>query len=112
MSPVALVGSVCSLGWGGGQPPVGLSLESPAPLMHRPMMSPAHQGQVGQVGRAAMEPVLEMVGLTPAQGPVTAREDTATVAHGQSGALGGLDDPGGPPHVQRLAGCPTQDRRE
>jgi hypothetical protein len=31
--------------------------------------------------------------LTPAKGPIAAWEDTAAVAHGQGGALGGLDDP-------------------
>jgi hypothetical protein len=35
------------------------------PLMDRPVVGPAHQGQVGQVGGAAMQPV---VGFAPGQG--------------------------------------------
>src|SRR5215218_6497659 len=99
-----------SVGWGGGQPPVGLVLELPAALMDRPMMGSAHQDQVVQVGRAAIQPVDQMMGLTPGKGTITAGEDTAAVAHGQGGPLGGLDDPGGPADVQGLAGGPTQDR--
>jgi hypothetical protein len=41
-------------------------------------------------------------------GPITAREDTATVAHGQGGALAGVDDPAGPADVQGLAGGPPR----
>jgi hypothetical protein len=99
-----------SVGWGGGQPSVGLVLELPAALMHGPMMGSAHQDQVVQVGGAAIQPVLDVVGLAPGQGAVTAGEDTAAVAHGQGGPLGGLDDSGGPADVQGLAGGPTQDR--
>src|SRR5215211_2965452 len=101
-----------SVGWGGGQPSVGLVLESPAALMDRPMMGPAHQDQVVQVGRAAIQPVDQMVGLAPGQGAVTVGEDTAAVAHGQGGALGGLDDSGGPADVQGLGRGAIQDRGE
>jgi hypothetical protein len=100
------------MGWGGGQPPVGLVLESPAALMDRPMMGPAHQDQVVQVGRAAIQPVDQMMSLTPGKGTIAAGEDTAAVAHGQGGPLGGLDDPGGPADVQGLARGATQDRGE
>src|SRR5215211_4376741 len=99
-----------SVGWGGGQPSVGLVLESPAALVDRPMMGPAHQGQVVQVGRAAIQPVDQMMGLAPGQGAVTVGEDTAAVTHGQGGPLGGLDDPGGPADVQGLGRGPAQDR--
>src|SRR5215203_4723016 len=102
--------SVGSMLWGGGRPPVRASDQPPAALMDRPMMGPAHQDQVVQIGRAAIQPMLEMVGLAPGQRAVTAGEDTAAVAHGQGGPLGGLDDPGGPADVQGLAGGPTQDR--
>jgi hypothetical protein len=68
-------------------------------------------GGPGWPGRgAAVQPVPPMVGLTPGQGPSTAGDHTAAVAHGQREALGGLDDPGGAAHIQRLAGRPTQDR--
>jgi hypothetical protein len=68
--------------WGGGQPPIRSAGQLPAALMDRPMMGPADQGQVGQVGRAAVDPVAQMVGFAPAQGAGTAGEDTATVADG------------------------------
>jgi hypothetical protein len=41
--------------------------------MDRPMMGPAQQGQIGQIGRATMEPVPQMMRLTPGQRPRTAR---------------------------------------
>src|SRR5215211_2013894 len=97
-----------SVGWGGGQPPVGPGLELPAALMDRPMMGSAHQDQVGQVGRAAIQPVDQMMGLTPGKGTITAGEDTAAVPHGQGGPLGGLDDPGGPADVQGWLGAPPR----
>jgi hypothetical protein len=40
--------------------------------MDRPMMGPTQQRQVGQIGRAAMEPVPQMMRLTPGQRPLTA----------------------------------------
>jgi hypothetical protein len=99
---------VSSMRWGGGQSAVGLAGQPPAPLMHRPVVGPAHQGQIREVSEAAVQPVPQVMGLAPGQGPVTAGEHTAAVAHGQGAALGGLDDPGGPAHVQGLAGRPAQ----
>jgi hypothetical protein len=109
---MVLSGAGSSVGWDGGEAAVGVALEPPAPLMDRPMMRPAQQRQVGQVGGAAVQPMGEVVGFAPARGSVTAREHTAAVADGQGGALGGLDDPAGPPDLQRLGGGPTQDRWE
>jgi hypothetical protein len=80
--------------------------------MHRPMMGPAQQRQIAKVGGAAMEPMPHMMGLTPAQGPITVGEDTAVVADGQGDPLGGLDDPAGPPDLQGLGGGAAQDRGE
>ena len=88
--------SVGSMRWGGGQPPVGLVLQLPAALMDRPMMGSAHQDQVVQVGGAAVQPVPQVMGLTPGQGPPAVGEDTAAVADGQGPVLGGADDPAGP----------------
>ena len=45
-----------------------------------------------------------------AQGSGAVGEDTAAVAHGQGGALGGLDDPGGPSDLQWLGGGAAQGR--
>ena len=97
-----------SVGWAGGQLTVGEADQPPTPLMDRPMMRPAHQRQVGQIGRAAMQPVPQMMGLTPSQRPRTARDHTATITHRQGGPLGGPNDPAGPAHLQRLGGCATQ----
>src|SRR5829696_9311922 len=72
---MASVGSV--VGWGGGQPAIRLAGQPPAALMDRAVVGPAHQGQIGQVGGAAMEPVPQMVGVAPGQGPFTVGEDTA-----------------------------------
>jgi hypothetical protein len=85
-----------SMGWGGGQPPVGRAGELPAALVDRPVVGPAQQGQVGKVGGAAVQPVAQVVGFAPGQGSIAAGEHTAAVANRQGGALGGLDDPAGP----------------
>ena len=74
------------------------------------MMGPAEEGEVGQVGGAAVQPGDQVVALAPGQGPVTVGEDTAAVADGQGAGLGGGADPAGPAHLQRLAGRPAQDR--
>jgi hypothetical protein len=94
----------------GREPPIGAADQLPAALMDGPVMGPTDHGQVPQVVRAAIDPVPQMMGVTPGQGPITAREDTAPIPHGQGGPLGGLDDPGRPPDLQRLGGRPTQGR--
>ena len=101
-----------SMWWGGGQPPVGVAGQPPAALMDRAMMGAAEQGQVVEVGGAAMEPVSEVVGFAPGRGPVAAGHHTAAVADDQGGALGGGDDPAGPADLQRLGGGATQGRGE
>jgi hypothetical protein len=82
-------GVVSLVGWGGGAAPVGAAGQLPAALLDLPVVGSAQQGEVGQVGRAAVEPVLQVVGFAPGQGPVTGREPTAAVADGQGGALAG-----------------------
>ena len=57
-----------SVGWGGGELPVGGAGELAAALVDRPVVGPAHQGQIRQVGGAAMEPVAQVVGLASGQG--------------------------------------------
>jgi hypothetical protein len=78
--------------------------------MHGAVVGPAEEGQVVQVGGAAIQPVPQMMGFAPGKGPVAAGEHPAAVADGQGGALGGLDDPGGPTDLQGLAWGPTQGR--
>jgi hypothetical protein len=95
---------------GGTEPAVGSAGQLPAALMDGPMMGSAEEGQVGQVGRAAIQPVPQMVGVAPGQGSVTTGEDTAPVADGQGGPLGGLDDPGAAADVQGLTAGPAQGR--
>ena len=99
MSPGA---GMSPMRWGGDQPAIGTALQPPAALMHGPVMRPAEQSQIRQVGGAAMEPVAQMMGLTPGQGAGAVGEDTAAVADGQGAALGGLDDSGGAADLQRL----------
>jgi hypothetical protein len=78
--------------------------------MDRPMMGSTDHGQVRQVGRATVDPVPQMMGVTPGQGPLAAREDTAAVTNGQGSALGGVNHPGGPADLEGLAGGVTEDR--
>jgi hypothetical protein len=96
----------------GGEAPVGAADQLPAALMDRPMMRPAQQGQIGQVGRATIGPVPQMMGVAPGQRPITAWEDTAPVADGQGGPLGWGHDPGGSADLQGLTGRAPQDRGE
>jgi hypothetical protein len=103
-------GTLSSVGWGGGAAPIGSAGQLPAALLDLPVVGSTQQGEVGQVGRAPMQPVPQVVGFAPGQRPVTGREPTAAVADGKGGALGGLDDSGGPAHLQRLTRCPTQHR--
>src|SRR5687767_14813843 len=70
---------VASVGWGGGEVAVGAAGQLPAALVDRPVVGPADQGQVGQVGGAAVQPVQEMMAFAPGQGPVTVGEPTAAV---------------------------------
>jgi hypothetical protein len=100
----------CRMWWGGGQPAVVLALEPPATLVDRAVVGPAQQDQVDQVGGAAVQPVDQMMGVTPGQGPLAVGEPTAPVAHRQGDPLGAGHDPAGPPDLQRLAGAPPSVR--
>ena len=101
---------VSSVWWGGAEPAVGAAGQLPAALMDGPVVASAEEGEIRQVGGAAVDPMVEMMGVAPGQRPITAREHTTPVTHGQGGPLGWLDDPGGPPHLQGLAGRATQGR--
>jgi hypothetical protein len=107
MSTMRRVGS---MGPGGGEPPVGAAGQLPTPLMDRPMMGPAHQGQIRQVGGATIQPMDQVVALAPGKRPGAVGDHTAAVAHGQGHALGGADDAGGAAQVHRVAGGAAQDR--
>jgi hypothetical protein len=85
MSPV---GRGSSMRWGGGEVAIGATGQLPTALMHRPMMCPTYQGQIGQVGGAAIGPVDQMMTLAPGQRPVAVGNHTAAVADGQGAALG------------------------
>jgi hypothetical protein len=101
--------SVLSVGWGGGESPVGAAGQLPAALVDGPMVAAAEEGQVGQVGGAAVQPGDQVVGLAPGKGPLAVGNHTAAVTHGQRAALGRGHDPAGPADLQGLAGGPTQD---
>ena len=103
-------GTVFSVGWAGGEAAVRVAGQPPAALMDRAMVGPAHQGQVLEVGGAAMEPVDQMVGLAPGRGPVAAGHRAAAVADHQGGPLGGRDDPAGPADLQRLGAATPKGR--
>ena len=103
-------GVVSSIRSSGAEPAVGSAGQLPAALMDRPMMGTAQQGEIPEVGRAAVDPVPQMMTLAPGQRPVAVWEDAAAVADGQGGPLGGLDDPGAAADVQGSAGRPTQGR--
>jgi hypothetical protein len=110
---VAGSGGGCSLvgfsvRWGGDQAAVGLAGQLPAALMDRPMMGPAHQGQIRQVGGAAVQPVDQMMGLAPGGRPLAAGHRAAAVADHQGGPLGGGHDPAGPADLQRLGRGPPR----
>src|SRR5215213_7287521 len=70
--PSAMGGSgglVSSMWWGGGELSVGAADEPPAAVMDGPMMGPADQGQVVQVGGTTLQPMPDVMGFTPGQGP-------------------------------------------
>ena len=97
-----------SVGWGGGEAAVGVAVKPPPALMDGAMVRSADQGQVVQVGGAAVEPMLEMVGFAPGRGPLAASHRTTAVADDQGGPLGGGDDPGGAADLQGLGGAATK----
>ena len=77
-----VMSSTLSVGWGGREVAVAAALQPPAAFVNGAMMSPAQQGQVGQVGGATVQPVNQVVGLTPGRRPIAAGEPTAAVADG------------------------------
>jgi hypothetical protein len=93
---------------GGGELAVGVAVQPPAALVHGTVMGAAQQHEVGEVGRAAVQPVAQVVCVTPGERPVTAGEAAAAVTHRQGDALGGRHDPYGATQLQRLGGAPPR----
>ena len=58
-------GGMSSVRWGGGEAAVGVALYSPAPLVDGAVVGSAEEGEVGEVGGAAMQPVVQVVGFAP-----------------------------------------------
>jgi hypothetical protein len=94
-----------SVGWGGGEaasrpadqppPPHGPPDDEPGTTTpDRPDRSGRHTASGADDGRP------------PAQGPAAVGDHPAAAAHGQGDPLGGLDDPAGPPDLQRLGRRP------
>jgi hypothetical protein len=81
---------------GGGHPPVGAAGQLPAAFVDGPVVGPADQDQVGQVGGGRCSANAIDGGLRTRPGAGAAGEHTAAVAGGQGGLVGGLDDRGGP----------------
>ncbi len=80
--------SVTSRGWGcegvavgssEQEGSVGFELEVPVVAVDDPVVGGAQPGQVGEVGRAAVLPVVEVVGVDPCGGGVAVREPAAPV---------------------------------
>ena len=72
---LSAVGWGLSMGSGGGEAAVGAAGQPPAALMDRPMMGPAQEREVGQVGGAALQPGDQVVALAPGQGSVAVGDD-------------------------------------
>jgi hypothetical protein len=51
--------------WGGGEPPIRRAGQLPAGFVDGPMMGPTEQGQVGEVGGAAVQPADQMMPFAP-----------------------------------------------
>ena len=74
--------------WGGpGEVLVGGGGHGPAVAVGDPVVIAAHEGQVRDVGGAAVAPPGDVVGVAPADGCVTAGEHAAAVACGEGSAL-------------------------
>jgi hypothetical protein len=110
-------------GWGGGQLSVRLSLESPAALMDRPMMGPAQQDQIGQVGRAAAGLGVGVAvvaagvvegGVGPVAWRVTRTRVTAPSQASRRHPQEPTAPPSRPPHPPRPdpGGCPAPQHRQ
>jgi hypothetical protein len=82
-------GRMSPMRWGGGPLAVGISGQLPAALMDGAVVGSAQQGEVVQVGGAAMDPVVQVVGIV-GQRWWCGGEDAAAVPDGQGGALGGV----------------------
>jgi hypothetical protein len=103
--PLPSMGGGCR--WG------GMAVSCPAgrgsaALLHGPVMSPAQQGQIRQIGGATIQPVPEMVALAPGQGPVTVGEDPAAVADREGAALGGVTTRLARPRSRGWPGAPPR----
>ena len=62
----------------------------PAGILEPAVMMPAHQGEVVDIGGAAIAPPDDVMGLAPGRRDGAAGERAATVAGRESAALGGL----------------------
>jgi hypothetical protein len=76
---------------------VGLSIDLIALFVHRAVMSATEQGEVGERGRAALRPVLNVMPLT--EGKPAAREATALVSVVERAPQGGRNRPGPGPDL-------------
>ncbi len=84
---------------------VGVGDHGPTPAVGDAMVVTAGEGQQGEVGVAVVSvPLVDVVGVAPLDGPVAAREDAATVAHGEGDALSRGGDALATSEVERYAG--------
>jgi hypothetical protein len=105
------IGGHCGRGWDVGQHPavrppelkraVGLSIDLIALLVHRPVVSPAQKGEVGERGGAALRPVFDVMAL--AEREPAPREATALVAMVERTPQCGGNRPGPRPDLHGAA---------
>src|SRR5215467_8285738 len=70
--------------------------------MNGPMAASAHEDQVAEARFAALDPVLEVVGVSPAGGAAAAWELAVAISQHQCLAQRRRDHPGRPAHAQNL----------
>src|SRR4051812_44659922 len=95
-------------GWGEHRPPA-FDGDGPVGVVDDVVVVLAEQHQVVKGGRAAVGPVLDVVGVGPPWWAPAAGERAPAVSGDQRPAQPGWDDPGGAADVQRLGRRPEHD---
>src|SRR5690348_7623649 len=79
--------------FGGPRTGRGVTAERPVAFVDHDVVAAAEQAEVVEVGRPAVDPVVQMVGVGPFDLAMTAGEDAAAVAVSQGAPLRGRDHP-------------------
>lgn len=89
---------------------VAVAQDLPSTKIHLPVVRPAQQAHLVDIGCTALRPGRHMVGLALARRSVT--EDAATITQRQCGALAGARQSGRAPQGERLASGAPQSLRD